>query len=157
MSELIGKELPSLEIEVQPGGAMQIPEALHGKWSILYLYPKDDTPGCTKQACTYQENLTAFTDIGAQVFGVSADAVDSHAQFQNKFNLSFPLLADTDRKLIDFLGSYREQEWQGKKFMGVARDTILVDPEGKIAELWRDVHPVETIAETLAAVKAKLN
>lgn len=155
MSELIGETLPEAKIAISPGDEISIPNDFQDKWTILYFYPKDDTPGCTKQACTYQERMPEFTSEGVQVFGVSMDDIASHEAFQEKFSLQFPLIADTDGILSNFLGVYGDQEWQGKVFKGLSRDSFLIDPAGKVAHVWRGVHPVETVQETLNLVREK--
>ncbi len=103
-----------------------------GKWVVLYFYPKDNTSGCTKEACSFNDNISAFNEIDAVVLGVSPDSVKSHVNFKTKFNLQFTLLTDTDKeicKLYDVLG---EKSMYGKKYLGVIRTTYIIDPEGNI-------------------------
>lgn len=154
--QVMGKMLPQVKLESMTGngaGQVDLPQSVLGKWTILYFYPKDDTPGCTKQACGYQKALSEFESLGVQVWGVSLDDLQSHQAFAAKLSLSFPLLADTEHVLSDALGVYGEQEWKGQKFMGLSRDTFIIDPEGKVAHEWRGVDPISTISETLEAVK----
>jgi thioredoxin-dependent peroxiredoxin len=150
---LVGTVVPHVDLESSDGRKVRLPEDLKGKWTLLYFYPKDDTPGCTKQACNYRDNLEQFKRIGVQVFGVSSDTLASHDAFIKKFNLNFPLLADTQQLLSKPLGSYGEQSWNGKTYMGLSRDTFLIDPTGKIRQVWRKVRPENTVNETFEAVQ----
>ncbi len=156
MSDLTGTILPKLELASSAGGSVTLPDALQGKWSLLYFYPKDDTPGCTKQACSYRDNITEFTNLGAQVYGVSLDDLTSHAAFKEKFSLNFPLLYDKDKLLSETLGVYGETTIKERVFKGLSRDTFLINPEGKIAKVYRKVNPLTTVAETLADLKASI-
>jgi thioredoxin-dependent peroxiredoxin len=153
---MIGKELPDVELKSSQGGQMKLPRDLQGHWTILYFYPKDDTPGCTKQACSYRDGMENFEKINVRVLGVSLDDLTSHDSFIQKFNLNFPLLADTQHQLSEALGSYGDQEWQGKTYQGLSRDTFLIDPQGKVREVWRKVAPTTTMMETYEAVKRYL-
>lgn len=148
-----GKALPNLSLAATERGRLDVPKDLLGHYSLIYFYPKDDTPGCTKQACAYRDDSERFRALGVALYGVSLDDMGSHEAFAGKFSLNFPLLSDPEHKLADFFGVYGEREWQGKKFMGLARDTFLIDPEGKVARAWRGVDPVTTAQETYAAVQ----
>jgi len=106
---------------------------------ILYFYPKDDTPGCTKQACAFRDRKSELTQMGAVVLGVSADSVESHVKFRDKFELNFPLLADTDHEVAEKYGAWREKNMYGKKSMGIQRSTFLIDRGGKVAKVWKRV------------------
>lgn len=150
---LKGQTLPNVTLASSKGGQVSLPKDLQGKWTLLYFYPKDDTPGCTKQACAYRDNLEQFTQAGIQVLGVSTDDLVSHDAFITKFSLNFPLLADTEHKLSEALGVYGDQTWGEKTYKGLSRDTFLVNPDGKIAEVWRKVNATTTMEETLAAAK----
>lgn len=149
-----GKQIPRMSLDHSEGGRLELPGGLYGKWTVLYFYPKDDTPGCTKQACGYRDRLADFSEAGAQVFGVSLDDFDSHDHFKKKFSLNFPLLADTDRQLSEALGVYGDQEWRGQVYKGLSRDSFLIGPDGVIRKVWRAVDPLATIAETHAAILA---
>ena len=151
-----GKDLPKFTLSLSPSGSIQIPKDFLGKWTLLYFYPKDDTPGCTKQACAYQESMERFRAINVGVYGVSLDSVESHGQFQEKYGLHFPLIADTEAKLSEVLGVYGDQEWKGKIFKGLSRDTFLINPEGKIERIWRKVDPTNTVKETYDVVTGLL-
>lgn len=152
----LGKELPRVELESTAGGKVRIPEDLKGKWTLLYFYPKDDTPGCTKQACSYRDRMEQLGEQKVQVYGVSLDDIESHRKFIDKFSLNFPLLADTRHQLSEALGVYGDQEWNGQKFKGLSRDTFLVSPDGKVAEVWRKVRPDTTVEETFSALDQHL-
>ncbi len=111
---------------------------LRGKPVVLYFYPKDDTPGCTKEACAFRDRSADFQ--GAVVLGVSPDDGESHARFRDKFQLNFPLLADTDHALAESYGAWREKNLYGKKSMGVVRSTFLIDAQGRVAKVWKKVN-----------------
>jgi peroxiredoxin Q/BCP len=148
-----GKTLPQLTLEATQLGRVTLPDDLRGSYALIYFYPKDDTPGCTKQACAYRDDSQKFRDLGVKVLGVSLDDIPSHAAFEQKFSLNFPLLSDPEHKLADFFGVYGEREWQGKKFMGLSRDTFLIDPSGKVVRALRGVNPQSTSQETYEALK----
>jgi peroxiredoxin Q/BCP len=149
-----GKSLPSLTLEATEVGSLKLPDDLKGAWTLLYFYPKDDTPGCTKQACAYRDDREKFKELGVKVFGVSLDDMTSHGAFRDKFNLNFPLISDAKHELADFFGVYGEREWQGKKYMGLSRDTFLISPDGKVARAFRGVNPQSTSQETFEAVQS---
>ena len=151
---LEGQKLPELTLAHSQGGELAIPGDLEGKWTILYFYPKDDTPGCTKQACSYRDSMGDFEAAGIGVYGVSMDDLVSHDSFVNKFSLNFPLLADTEKKLSEALGVYGDQEWAGKVFKGLSRDTFIIGPDGTIRKVWRKVDPLTTMSETFEAVQS---
>ena len=106
---------------------------------VLYFYPRDDTPGCTKEACAFRDRQDEIKALGAQVFGISPDTVESHVKFRDKFSLNFPLLADPDHAMADKYGAWREKNMYGKKSMGIQRSTYLIDADGKVAKLWKRV------------------
>jgi peroxiredoxin Q/BCP len=145
-------QAPSFALKDQAGNEVTL-ESLKGKWAVIYFYPKDDTPGCTKQACAYRDDSEKFRALGVALYGVSLDDMTSHEAFAGKFSLNFPLLSDPEHKLADFFGVYGEREWKDRKFMGLSRDTFLIDPQGKVARAWRGVDPVTTAQETYAAVQ----
>lgn len=153
MNDLTGTMLPAVELASSAGGVMRLPEDLKGKWSLLYFYPKDDTPGCTKQACSYRDNIAEFTKLGALVFGVSLDDLASHAAFKEKFSLNFPLFYDKDKRLSEALGVYAETTIKERVFKGLSRDTFMINPQGQIAKVYRKVNPLTTVAETLTDLR----
>ena len=119
---------------------------------ILYFYPKDDTPGCTKEACAFRDNFAAFKKKGAVVLGVSPDPVKAHDKFVEKFKLPFTLLADVDKKIVEAYGVWGEKTFMGRKYMGTYRVTFLIGPDGHIKKIWPQVKPEEHAAEVLAAL-----
>jgi peroxiredoxin Q/BCP len=121
---------------------------------VLYFYPKDDTPGCTKEACAFRDLSVDMKKLGARVLGVSPDDVASHASFREKFRLNFPLLADVDHKVAEKYGAWREKNMYGKKSMGVQRSTYLIDADGKVAHVWKRVQVDGHDQQVLAALKA---
>ncbi|MHB8422398.1 MAG: peroxiredoxin [Leptospirales bacterium] len=112
---------------------------LKGKWVVLYFYPKDDTPGCTVEACDFRDRMSELTDAGALVLGVSRDSVDSHRKFQDKYGLTFPLLSDPDGKLSDSYGVLKEKNMYGKKSIGIERTTFLIDGSGVVRKIYPKV------------------
>jgi thioredoxin-dependent peroxiredoxin len=114
-------------------------EQYQGHWLVLYFYPKDDTPGCTKEACSFRDGLENLKTLGATVLGVSADDVDSHGKFAKKYELNFPLLADKNAELAKAYGAYGDKNMYGKIFTGILRHTFLINPEGEIVKTWKKV------------------
>jgi len=123
-----------------------------GKNVILYFYPKDDTPGCTKEACAFRDHFADFKKMGTVVLGVSTDPVKSHDKFVHKFKLPFTLLADEDRKIVEAYGVWGEKSFMGRKYMGTHRVTFLIGPDGRIKKIWPRVKPEEHAAEVLAGL-----
>lgn len=121
-----------------------------GRWVVLYFYPKDDTPGCTKEACQFRDATDALQRRGAVVLGVSPDDEASHEKFADKFSLPFPLLADVDKKVCEKFGVWREKVNFGRKSMGVVRSTFIIDPQGKIAHRWKKVKVADHADQVLA-------
>ena len=129
---------PAFSLRATDGTTVKLSE-LKGKPVVLYFYPKDDTPGCTKEACAFRDRLAEIQKLGAAVLGVSADDVASHKKFSEKFSLNFPLLADTDHKLAEQYGAWREKNMYGKVSMGIQRSTFLIDAKGAVAKVWKKV------------------
>lgn len=125
---------------------------LRGHHVILYFYPKDDTPGCTKEACGFRDAYARFKKKGAVVLGASTDHVKSHAKFAAKFDLPFPLLSDEGKELVQAYGVWGEKVFMGRKYLGTHRVTFHIDPEGRIAHVWPEVKPEEHAAEVLKAI-----
>jgi peroxiredoxin Q/BCP len=127
---------------------------LRGEWVVLYFYPKDDTRGCTIEACGFRDTLPQFGE-GAIILGVSPDPVDSHVAFREKFELPFPLLADEDHAVAELYGVWKEKQLYGKRYWGVERTTFLIDEEGAIRRIWSRVIPeghAEEVAEALRSL-----
>jgi thioredoxin-dependent peroxiredoxin len=128
----VGSKAPQFTLQSQDGETVSLKDYL-GKKVVLYFYPKDDTPGCTKEACSFTDNFAKFKKLGAVVLGVSADTVDSHKKFEKKYNLGITLLSDPKKEVINKYGVWKEKNMYGKKSMGIERTTFLIDEEGKIA------------------------
>lgn len=125
----------------------------HGKWVLLYFYPKDDTPGCTLEACTLAQNWPEFKKHKAVVLGVSIDKVEKHKKFVEKYTLPFTLLSDVEKKVVTFYGVFGEKKFLGRTYMGTRRISFLIDPVGKIAKIYNDVKPLLHADEVLTDLK----
>lgn len=148
-----GDPAPDFSAETDSGAVVSLRE-LKGKAVVLYFYPKDDTPGCTKEACAFRDAYAEFGQAGAVVLGVSPDSVKSHAKFSGKFNLPFPLLSDPEKKIVQEYGVWGEKSFMGRKYMGTFRVTFLIGPDGKIARIWPDVKPEKHAQEVLDAIRS---
>lgn len=146
----VGKKAPAFALKDQQGKTHKLSDYA-GKSVVLYFYPKDDTPGCTKEACSFQENLPSFAKGKAEVLGVSILNSASKAKFADKYQLTFPLLADEDHDVSEKYGAWQERSLYGRKFMGVARTTYLIGPDGKVERRWDNVkvpgHTEDVLAE----------
>ena len=149
-----GKKAPGFSLKDQAGRTHKLSDYA-GQPLILYFYPKDDTPGCTKEACAFQDNLPKFGKSKAAILGVSVLDEESKAKFAAKYSLTFPLLADPDHEVIDEYGAWQEKSMYGKKYMGVARITYLISPDGKVVKRWDGVK-VDGHAEEVLADVAKI-
>jgi peroxiredoxin Q/BCP len=139
MSELaVGDVAPNFELEGDGGNKVSL-SALKGKPVVVYFYPKDDTPGCTKEAIAFTEQSDAFAKLGVTIIGLSPDTAAKHDKFIAKHNLAIRLGADTEKEAAEAYGVWVEKSMYGKKYMGVERSTFLVGPDGKIAQIWRKV------------------
>ena len=137
---------------VATGGIKMSLSDLKGKNVILYFYPRDDTPGCTKEACGFRDHFAEIKKRGALVLGVSKDSAKSHEKFADKFHLPFPLLSDVDHKIAEAYGVWGEKKFMGRTYMGMNRVTFLIGGEGRIKKIWREVKPDEHAQEVLAAL-----
>ncbi|MBK7999043.1 MAG: thioredoxin-dependent thiol peroxidase [Verrucomicrobia bacterium] len=149
-----GDKAPAFNAATSGGGKISLGD-LKGKHVILYFYPKDDTPGCTKEACAFRDHFADFKKRGAIVLGVSTDPVKSHDKFVEKYKLPFTLLADEDHKIVEAYGVWGQKTFMGRKYMGTHRVTFLIGPDGKIQKIWPTVKPEEHAEEVLAALDAK--
>ena len=122
-------------------GKIHTLEDYKGKWLILYFYPKDNTPGCTKEACNFRDSSEDYLKRGVLIIGISKDSVKSHKKFAEKFKLNFPLLADETGEVIESYGSWGEKSMFGKKYMGILRNTYLINPKGEIEKKYEKVKP----------------
>ncbi len=146
----VGMQAPNFKTVDQNGELVTL-EQFRGKKVILYFYPKDDTPGCTKEACGFRDNFEKFKKINVEVLGVSVDDEKKHKKFAEKYNLPFRLLADTEKKIVQDYGVWGEKSLYGKKYMGTNRVTYLIDENGKIEKVFPKVKP-ETHAEELLQI-----
>ncbi len=147
----VGDPAPQFTVATNGGGTVSLAD-YRGKHVILYFYPKDNTPGCTQEACAFRAEFAAFKKKGAVVFGVSPDPVKAHDKFVEKFQLPFPLLADVDKAIVTAYGVWGEKTFMGRKYLGVYRVTFLIGPDGKIRQIWPTVKPEEHATEVLAAL-----
>jgi peroxiredoxin Q/BCP len=148
-----GRKAPPFSLKDQHGGTHRLADYA-GRPVVLYFYPKDDTPGCTKEACAFQDNLPKFKPSKAAVLGVSVLNEASKAKFADKYNLTFPLLADEDHAIAEKYGAWQKKSLYGRSFMGIARTTYLIDGEGKVAQRWDNVKVDGHADAVLAAVNA---
>jgi thioredoxin-dependent peroxiredoxin len=146
-----GDKAPEFSVATSGDGKISLADYL-GKNVILYFYPKDDTPGCTKEACAFRDYFAEFKKKGAVILGVSPDSVKKHDKFIEKFKLPFTLLADEDKKIVEAYGVWGEKSFMGRKYLGVYRVTFLIGPDGKIKKIWPAVEPDEHAEEVLAAL-----
>ena len=146
-----GDKAPDFTATTNDGGKVSLSD-LKGKPVILYFYPRDDTPGCTKEACAFRDEFAAFKKKGAVVLGVSTDSGKSHDKFAAKYRLPFTLVADEDKQIVQDYGVWGEKSFMGRKYMGTHRVTFLVGPDGKIKRIWPEVKPAEHAQEVLAAL-----
>jgi peroxiredoxin Q/BCP len=148
-----GDSVPSFKLPSSSGREVALTDFV-GKKIVLYFYPKDDTPGCTAEACDFRDNLKNYADVNAVIIGVSKDPLNSHDKFIKKYELPFELLADTEGKLLDAFGVWKEKSMYGKTFMGVERSTFLIDENGKIVKAWRKVSVPNHVAAVLEEAKS---
>ena len=146
-----GNTAPEFTAMTSGGGKISLSD-YKGRNVILYFYPKDDTPGCTKEACAFRDGFSEFKERDAVILGVSTDAVKSHDKFVEKYKLPFTLLADEDKKIVEAYGVWGEKTFMGRKYMGTHRVTFLIGPDGRIKRIWSNVKPEEHAAEVLAAL-----
>jgi peroxiredoxin Q/BCP len=147
----VGDTAPDFTLQDQDGSEVSL-SGLRGRKVVLYFYPRDDTPGCTTQACSLRDRWHDIVDTGAQVYGISADDAASHVKFREKYNLPFPLLADTEHAAAEAYGTWVEKTNYGKKYWGIERSTFLVGEDGTLERIWRRVKPdqhTELVLEAL--------
>ena len=148
-----GATAPEFSLPADDGTTVTL-AGLRGKSVVLYFYPKDDTSGCTTEACEFRDSWKDVQQSGAVVLGVSPDPVTSHQKFKQKYRLPFPLLADTDHRVADAYGAWGEKSMYGRKYRGILRTTFLIDPAGRIARVFEKVRPEGHAAEVLAALQS---
>lgn len=147
-----GTKAPDFTLVADDGSKIKL-SALKGKPVVLYFYPRDDTPGCTREACAFRDRKRDLEKLGAVVLGVSPDDQKSHGKFRDKFELNFPLLCDTDHKVAEKYGAWREKNMYGKISLGIQRSTFLIDAEGKLAKVWKKVSVDGHDEQVLEALK----
>lgn len=152
MSTEIGKKAPLFTAEIDGGNKFALKDLL-GKWVVLYFYPRDNTPGCTKEACSFRDNLSDLTKLGVEVIGVSPDTVKSHDRFKTKFDLNFNLVSDPDKKICEKYGVIGEKNMFGKKVKGVIRSTFIIDPKGKIRYIYKKVKVAGHTEDVMEKIK----
>ncbi len=153
MAVAVGKKAPEFTLPGSQGENVSL-KGLKGRTVVLYFYPKDDTPGCTKEACDFRDSVKKFTSKQAVVLGVSPDSLKAHDKFAGKFELPFALLSDADHAVAEKYGVWVEKSMYGRKYMGIERSTFVIDPEGKLKAEFRKVKVDGHVDEVLAAVKA---
>ncbi len=151
----VGKKAPDFTLAADDGKKIKL-SSLRGNPVVLYFYPRDDTPGCTREACAFRDQKSEMTKLGVTVLGVSPDTVESHVKFRDKFELNFPLLADRSHKVAEKYGAWREKTRFGKTSMGIQRSTFIIDADGVLTKMWKSVkvdgHD-EQVLKALAAMK----
>ena len=148
-----GKKAPAFTLPSSEGGEVSLKD-LKGKTVVLYFYPKDDTPGCTREACEFRDAQAPIKKAGALVFGVSGDSLESHGKFKTKYNLNFPLLSDQGNEVATKFGAYGEKTLYGRKFMGIIRSTFVIDGDGVVRKVFPKVKVDGHAEKVLEAVKA---
>lgn len=149
----VGKKAPDFTLLNQDENKVSLKDFL-GKKVVLYFYPKDDTSGCTKEACSFSADLPKFSKIDAIILGVSPDSVKSHKKFSKKYKLKFDLLADEEKKIVEKYGVWKEKSMYGRKYMGVERTTFIIDEKGKIKKIFNKVKVEGHNKEVLESLKA---
>lgn len=152
MTPKTGSKAPDFTLSDQNGKSHTLSDYA-GKWVLLYFYPKDDTPGCTTEACSIRDNWAAFKKAGIVVLGVSVDPVKSHKKFVAKYELPFILLADEKKEAVKLYDVWGKKKFMGRKYMGTKRSSFLIDPSGKLSKVYEDVKPEEHAEEVLAYVQ----
>ena len=150
----VGDKAPLFDLPTFPKGRTKLSQFKGKQNVVLYFYPRDDTPGCTKQACGFRDEIGEFQSAETVVLGISTDSVDSHEKFAAKFSLPFPLLSDEDHAVAEKYGTWVEKNMYGKKSMGIQRTTFLIDKSGKIVAVWPKVKVDEHIREVLAQLES---
>jgi thioredoxin-dependent peroxiredoxin len=149
-----GNKLPAFALKDENGNVLTN-KGLAGQRAVLYFYPKDDTPGCTKEACNFRDNLPKFGKLNIPVYGISADDEKVHGKFIKKYDLNFSLLADIDHQVCDAFGTWVEKSMYGKKYFGIQRSTFLISADGKIEKVWEKVSPEFHAREILDYLSGK--
>lgn len=150
----IGDKAPDFSLPADGGQSISLSQ-FKGRKVVLYFYPKDDTPGCTTESCSFRDNKKDFEKLNVQILGISKDSVAKHDKFKAKYDLNFPLLSDEKSDACERYGTWVEKSMYGKKYMGIERSTFLIDEQGKIAAIWRKVKVPGHVEDVAAAVQAQ--
>ncbi len=148
-----GDLAPDFELETYGGDTIKLSD-LRGRRVVLYFYPKDDTSGCTKEACGFRDNVAALEESNATVIGVSPDGVSSHEKFRDKYDLNFPLLSDPDHQVAEAYGAWGTKKMYGREYQGILRSTFVIDPEGRIEKVYARVKPAEHAGQVVSDLSA---
>ncbi|MBU5690293.1 MAG: thioredoxin-dependent thiol peroxidase [Candidatus Aenigmatarchaeota archaeon] len=149
----VGDPVPDIKVKDMNGKDINLKD-FKGKKLVVYFYPKDDTPGCTVEACSFRDNNEKIEKMGAKVIGISADSIDSHKKFSSKHKLSFMLLSDSEHKLAEAFGVWKQKSFMGKKFFGIERSTFIIDEKGKIAYIFQKVKPQGHAEEVIKVLES---
>lgn len=152
----VGDKAPDFKLSDQFGKTHKLSD-YRGQWVLLYFYPKDDTTGCTAEACAIRDNYSQFSKAGIVVIGVSVDSVKSHGKFASKYELPFTILADEQKEVVRLYGAWREKPMAGRKIMGTERMSLVINPDGKIVKTYEKVKPTEHAEEVLADIEKLKN
>ena len=152
MALVVGDKAPAFKLKNQDGELISLSD-LKGKPVVLYFYPKDDTPGCTKEACNFRDEFPKFGKMKAEIIGISADSIESHKKFAEKYKLPFNLLSDEKKEVIEKYGVWQQKSMYGKKYMGIVRTTFIIDASGKIRNIFPKVKVDEHNKEVMEALK----
>ena len=144
----VGTKAPEFSLPDQNGKVHSLAD-YRGKWILLYFYPKDNTTGCTKEACAIRDNFKGFKDTKTVVLGVSVDSVASHKKFEEKYKLPFTLLADDKKEVVKIYGVWGKKKFMGREYMGIKRQSFLIDPKGNVAKIYEEIGPAEHAEEVL--------
>lgn len=151
----IGKKIPSFKVPNQDNEFIT-DKKIKGKWKVIYFYPRDNTPGCTTEACDFTDNIEKFNSLNCKVFGVSNDSIESHQKFITKKNIQFDLLADTENKMCEIFGVWQEKNNYGKKYMGIVRSTFLVDADNCLVYQWQKVKVADHVQQVMEILKKNI-
>ena len=151
----VGTIAPDFKLPDQNEKIHTLSECL-GKWVFIYFYPKDDTPGCTTEACDLRDNYARIAQLGVIVYGISPDTVKSHKKFEQKYDLNFSILADSEKNVLEEYGVWKEKSFMGKKYMGVERTSCIINPEGKIVKVYEKVNPKGHVSAVISDLHSLL-
>lgn len=149
----VNSNAPNFDLPDQNGRSHKLSD-YKNKWVVLYFYPKDDTPGCTKEACNFRDSISKFQDLDVQILGISKDPVASHKKFSDKFKLNFPILSDENKDVIEAYKSWGIKKFMGREFEGAIRNTYLIGPDGKIRKAYEKVNPLTHSSDILSDLES---